>query len=193
MGGPVSLLTKDKSVNDTSGISGQAIYVVRQAVPAAKNARVIAAQQAVPLARSAGSSIKQGTNGAVAWVTPYVGAARHWAAPWLEQSATAVTDNLAPKVSDALITAAHKIDYVEPKQHRRLTKATVLAGSMLLTAAGAAAAFSLRRRDGNGGYTAAPMADTGESATSPTSMGDGDGPDETAMPDAEANGHPPIS
>lgn len=194
MGGLVSLLSRKQAINEPSGISGQAMNVARQAMPTAMNAGNIAAQQAVPLARSAGSSVKQGADGAVAWATPYVGAARHWAAPWLEQSATAVTDSLAPMISDALIMAAHKIDYIEPKPHHRLNRTTVLAGSMLLTAAGAAAALTMRHRNGNGnGYTAeAPTASGGQPTTSSGSINDGYGPDDPGMPDSEVNGHPTI-
>jgi hypothetical protein len=163
-------------------------------VPAARNAGTLASQQAVPLARNVGASVKQSADSAVAWATPYVGAARHWAAPWLEQSATAVSESLAPMISDALRTAAQKIDYVEPKR-RRIGKTILLAGSVLLTAAGAAAAaLSMRNRNGNGsGYTAdSPMAGSPDAATSGGSINDGYGPDERGKPEAEGNGHQTI-
>jgi hypothetical protein len=184
----VSVLTKKQSVSQTSTISDQAKNMAAQAVPAAKNAGALAAQQAVPLARNASASVKQTTDSAVAWATPYVGAARQWAAPRLEQSATAVSENLAPMISDALRSAAQKIDYVEPKRHR-ISKTTLLVGSALLTVAGAAAAaFTLRHRNGNG-YTAdGPMATSPDAATSPGSMNDGYGPDGHGKPDAEGNG-----
>jgi hypothetical protein len=190
----VSVLTKKQGVSQTSTISDQAKNMAAQAVPAAKNAGALAAQQAVPLARNASASVKQTTDSAVAWATPYVGAARQWAAPRLEQSATAVSESLAPMISDALRTAAQKIDYVEPKRHR-IGKTMLLAGSVLLTAAGAAAAaLSMRRRNGNGsGYTAdSPMAGSPDAATSGGSINDGYGPDDRGKPDAEGNGHQTI-
>jgi hypothetical protein len=186
----VSVLTKKQGVSYTSTISDQARNMAAHAVPAAKNAGALAAQQAGPLARNASASVKQGTDSAVAWATPYVGAARQWAAPRLEQSATAVSENLAPMISDALRTAAQKIDYAEPKR-RRINKTTILVGSALLTAAGAAAAaFSLRHRNGNGnGYAAdSSMGTSPDAATSPGSMNDGYGPDDRGKPEADGNG-----
>jgi hypothetical protein len=194
MGGSVSLLSKKQPVSDTSTIGGQAKNMAAQAVPTAKNVGTLAAQQAVPLARNAGATVKQTADSAVAWATPYVGAARHWAAPYLEQSATAVTEDLAPKISDALRSAAQKIDYVEPKRHR-ISKNVLLAGSALLTAAGAAiAAISVMHRNGNGaGYTAdGTMTTSPDAATSPGNINDGYGPDDRGKPDAEGNGHQTI-
>ncbi len=189
----MSVSTKKQGVSYTSMISGQAKNVAAQAGPVAMNARMLATQQAVPLARNVGTSVRQSADSAVAWATPYVGAARHWAAPWLEQSAIAVSENLAPKISDALRTAAQKIDYVEPKRHR-ISKTTILAGSLLVTVIGAAAALSLRSRNGNGtGYTAdSPMATSPDAATSPGSINDGYGPDDPNKPDSEGNGHQTI-
>jgi hypothetical protein len=190
----VSHSTKKQTVSYTSMIGGQARNMAAQAVPAARNAGTLASQQAGPLAKNVGASVKQSADSAVAWATPYVGAARHRAAPWLEQSATAVSESIAPMISDALRTAAQKIDYVEPKRHR-ISKTTLLAGSLLLTAAGAAAAaLSLRHRNGNGnGYTAeSPMASSPDAATSPGSINDGYGPDDRGKPDAEGNGHQTI-
>lgn len=189
----MSVLTKKQGVTYTTMISGQARNVAAQAVPVAINARMLATGQAVPLARNVGTSVKQSTDSAVAWATPYVGAARHWAAPWLEQSAIAVSENLAPKISDALRTAAQKIDYVEPKR-RRISKTTILAGSLVVTAIGAAAALSLRNRNGNGtGYTSdGQMASSPDAATSPGSINDGYGPDDRNKPDSDGNGHQRI-
>jgi hypothetical protein len=189
----VSVLTKKQGISYTSTISDQARNMAAQAVPAAMNAGTLASQQAVPLAKNVGTSVKQSADDAVAWATPYVGAARHWAAPWLEQSATAVSENLAPMISDALRSAAQKIDYVEPKR-RRISKTTILAGSLLVTAVGAVAALTLRNRNGNGaGYTAdGPMANGPDAATSAGSINDGYGPDDRGKPDAEGDGHQKI-
>ncbi len=190
----MSLLTRKQAITYSSNLRGQAKIMAAQAVPAAKNAGTLATQQAAPLARNVAASVQQGADSAVAWATPYVGAARHWAAPRLEQSATAVTENFAPMISDALKAAAQKIDYVEPKRHR-ISRATILAGSALLTAVGAAAAaFSLRHRNGNGpGYTAdGQVATSPDAATSAGSINDGHGPDDRGGPDAEGDGHQKI-
>jgi hypothetical protein len=184
----VSLLTKKPPVSGYAMLGAQAKSAAMQAMPAAVNATTTVANQAMPLARNAGTSVRQGADGAVARATPYADAARHWAAPKLEQSAVAISENLAPMISDALIAAAHKIDTNPPRQ-RRFSKSSVLAGSMLLLAAGAAAALTMRNR-GNGdmGFTAATSgADTGESVRI---VGADRGDEDMADPDA--NGHPYI-
>jgi hypothetical protein len=188
----VSLLSKKQPVSYTSMIGGQARNMAMQAAPVARNASTLATQQAVPLARTAGTSMKQGADGAVAWATPYVGAARHRAAPWLEQSATVMTESIAPAISDVLRSAAQKIDYIEPKPRHRMSMSTVLAGSMLLTAAGVAAAYTLRHKNGNG-YTAGTPVATSPDAASSGTINDGYGPEDPTMPDPEGNGHPTIT
>jgi hypothetical protein len=203
----VSLLSRKQHVDEVSGFRGHAMSAARQAMPAAMNVTSAAAQQAVPLAMqavplarqtvplawSAGTSVKHGADGAVAWAAPIANAARSWAAPRLEHSAVVISDNIAPMISDALIAAAHKIDTSKPKQSR-ISKSSLFAGSMLLIAAGAAAAFALMQRQENAaGYTAAtPAPDTGAGPASSRVNGEyGDaGP---GMPEADANGHPPMA
>jgi hypothetical protein len=185
----VSFLGKKHPDAEASRLRGQAMHLAKQAMPVAKNAGSVAAQQAVPLAKSAGASVKQGTDSAIAWATPKVGAARHWAAPRLEQSAATVTDNLAPRVSEALRTAAHKIDYA-PAKPNRLKRAAVLAGTMALTAAaGAAAAITLRHRQ-NGSANGAESKVSDPTVASLGTTQDGQGPGEQGMPDPDSNGHP---
>jgi hypothetical protein len=192
----VSFLGKKHPDAEVGGLGGQAMQmakqavpVAKQAVPVAKSAGSAAAQQAVPLARSAGTSVKHGADGAIAWAAPYVGAARHWAAPRLEQSAATLTDSVAPRVSEALRTAAHKIDYV-PAKPNRLKKAAVLAGTMALTAAGAAAAITLRHRQNNGTVKTAEPTVSDPTVASLGTIHDGQDPGEQGMPDPDANGHP---
>jgi hypothetical protein len=185
----VSFLGKKHPGAEAGRLSGQAMHLAKQAVPVAKNAGSVAAQQAVPLAKSAGASVKHGTGSAITWATPKVGAARHWAAPRLEQSAATVTDNLAPRISEALRTAAHKLDYA-PAKPNRLKKAAVMAGTMALTAAaGAVAAITLRHRQ-NGSSNGAGATVSEPTVASLGTMQDGQGPAEQDMPDPDANGHP---
>jgi len=146
------------------------------------------AQQAKPLARTAGDSIRHGADGAVAWATPKVDAARHWAAPQLEQSAHAISESLAPMISSALISAAHKID-VKPKKSKGRRQA-MLAGAMVLTAAGGAAAvIATRRLHSADGYPASGDA-SGPGGDQPDAERryDADG----GPPDSDMNGHPRI-
>jgi hypothetical protein len=191
MGGLVSLLSRKQPVNDVHGFGGHAMSAARQAMPAAMNATSMAAQQAVPLAKTAGAGVRQGADGAIAWASPYVGTARSWAAPKLEQSAMAINETIAPMISDALLAAAHKIDVSQPRP-RRLSKTRLLAGSMLLTAAGAAAALSLRHRhDASHGFSpATAMSGDGESGSA-ADRADGDfGQSDPGLPDADAYEHP---
>jgi hypothetical protein len=107
------------------------------------------AQQARPLAQTAGATVRQGAGTAMSRTTPVVEAARSWAAPQLEQSAHAISETIAPMISNALITAAHKVEL--PKQKQKSNRALV-AGAMVLTAAaGAAAAAAVRMRRSSGG------------------------------------------
>ena len=91
-----------------------------------------------------------GAGTAFAKASPAVDAARSWAAPQLEQSAHAITDTIAPAISDALITAAQKIEVPKPKKRGR---GGLVAGVVALTAAAGAAtlaAIRMRRQDNNG-------------------------------------------
>jgi hypothetical protein len=175
----VSVLTRKQPVSDASGLRGQAIYAARQVGPLAGKTLPLA-QQAMPLARNAGNSIRHSTDGAVAWVAPKVDAARHWAAPQLEQSAHAISESLAPTISSALISAAHKID-VKPKKSKGRRQAVLAGAAVLTAAAGAAAVFVTRRWQGTDGYT-----ESGE-APGIGPAGDGQPTDERSY---DANGGP---
>lgn len=194
----VSVLTRKQPA---SGLRGQTVHVARhvaplgKAVPLAQQAALQAqqaAQQAVPLARTAGTSIRHGADDAVAWVTPKVDAARSWAAPQLEQSARAISEHLAPMISDALLSAAHKIDVPKRRtwQRRRL-----MAGSMLLAAAaGLAAALAMRLRQQTEGLSGASTA--GGSAEPDTARGEtgtGLGFETDDGPDPDMNGQSTIT
>jgi hypothetical protein len=194
----VSLLIRNQPVSDTTSLSEYARLAARQAVPTAVSATSAAAQQAaplarqaVPLARTAGTSVRHGADSAVAWATPYTDAARAWAAPRLEQSAIALSENIAPMISDALVTAAHKIDASPRKRQRRVSKSRLLAVSMLVIAAGAAA-FMLRNRDNTDiGYTAGPP--SGGDETGDESVRVIREQDTAEWPDADSDGYPHIS
>jgi hypothetical protein len=197
----VSVLTKK---HPASAARWQAVQAVREARPLAKTVPLAqlaalqaqqAAQQAAPLARTAGTSILHGADDAVAWVTPKVDAARSWAAPQLEQSARTISENLAPMISDALISAAHKIDVPKRKPRQR---GRLIAGSMVLAAAASlAAALVMRLRQqadslsgasGVGGTSAEPGPDSARSEA-----GTGMGFDTDDGPDPDMNGHSTIT
>ncbi len=196
----MSVLTRKPDVSQPSGLRGHAAKAARQIAPIATKAAPLAqqaaqqaqyaaqqaqyaaqqaAQQAVPLARQTVPLARQGADSAVAWATPLVDAARSWAAPQLEQSAHALSESIAPMISNALITAAHKID-VPQQQPRRRTRLLVMA--MLVTAAaGGAAVVAIRRRQYANGFPAS--AENG-----PTSASEGPGYDIDRSPDPDMNG-----
>jgi hypothetical protein len=163
----VSVMTKKRPVNGTAGLRAQATSAARQFGPLAQQT----AQQAAPLAKTASDSMRQGAGNVAEWATPYVDAARSWAAPQIENSAHAITDSLAPMISDALITAAHKIDAPPRKSGSRRG---LIIGSVLVTAAaGTAALVFFRQRQELNGMSPMPA----------------EGNAEDGGPDADMNGH----
>jgi hypothetical protein len=185
----VSVLTRKPDVSEPTGLRGHAANAARQVGPIAGKAVPMAqqaAQQAVPLARQAGSTARHGADTAVAWATPLVDAARSWAAPQLEQSAHAVSDSIAPMISSALISAAHKIEVPQRKPRRRAGR--LLAVSMLLTAAASAAMLVLRRRQSANGMSAGSP--DGDSSKPSASEGPGFDINRSPDPDMNGNGSP---
>lgn len=180
----MSVMTRKQPVVDAAMLRTQAAHAARQMKPLAVKTMPIAqqaARQAVPLAKSATTGVRQGTDTAVAWAVPRIEAARIWAAPQLEHSAQAVTDSIAPMVSSALMSAAHKIEM--PRKRRR--RGALFAGIVLLAAgaAGGMAAVMMQRRRAAAGYPAA----AGTAAAGP-----GTGEGTAGEPDSDMNGHPRI-
>ena len=185
----MSVLTRKPDASERSWLRGQAAIAARQVAPITARAAPLAqqaaqqavplAKQAVPLARNAGSSARQGADSAVAWAAPLVEAARSWTAPQLEQAAHAISESIAPMISEALINAAHKIDV--PKRTRR-RKARLVVTSVLVTAAGGAvAAIAMRGHQYWNGSAAG-------SANGTTSASEGTGYDIDRSPDPDMNG-----
>jgi hypothetical protein len=165
----VSLITRNRPAVTGSGVRERAQRTAQQAIPAAKNAIPAARQQAGPLAksatetvRSAGETIRQTAEDAAAWAKPHaddvaawakphVEDARAWAAPRLERSGHAVQETIAPAISEAMITAARKLDVQPARRRRRWVRA--LAGTLILAGAlSAAAAVAMRRRPVEPGF-----------------------------------------
>ena len=92
-----------------------------------------ATDQVKPLARStkaaAGRGLRKG---------------RAWAAPQLEHAGQVLQDSVAPKVSEALASAARKIEPEKPKSGRR--KVLSIASVVLAAAASAVAAIARNRK-----------------------------------------------
>jgi hypothetical protein len=138
----VSVSTKKQAVSATNGFGER---FARAGRPVGT-----LAGKTVPLAQNASVSVRQGAGSAIARATPAVEAARSWAAPQLEQSAHAITDTIAPMISDALINAAHKIDVPKP---RRRIRGGMVAGAVALTAVAGAASFAaIRMRKQDNGF-----------------------------------------
>ena len=94
-----------------------------------------AKEQFTPLAKSAQLTASQG-----------VQQARTWAAPRIEQAGVAVQEQIAPKVSSAMIATARRIQPVPPRSRRRWP--VILAGIVTVSAA-AVAAILLRGQRAN--------------------------------------------
>jgi hypothetical protein len=161
----VSVLTKNRETTEPAGIRGYATQAANQLAPIARNA-VPVAQQAVPLARNAGVTFRQGTDTMVARATPLVNAARSWAAPQLEQSARAISENIAPMIAEALVATARKIDVPEQKP-RRGPRLLAVSGMLALAASAAAAAMAILRRGGSQGYSSISAVDDGGTTIRP--------------------------
>jgi hypothetical protein len=161
----VSVTTRKQAVLTSNGLGDR---VARAGRPVGS-----LAGKTVPLALNASTTLRQGAGTAIAKATPAVDAARSWAAPQLEQSAHAITETIAPMISDALITAAQRIDVPKPK---RRTRGRVIAGAVALTAAVGAATFAaIRMRQQDHGFAANGQDMTAPPATEP-GLGEEPGP-----------------
>lgn len=193
----MSLLTRKQAVDALpdgintlpASLSRRARRAAEQAAPIAKQLADQAApiaRQAVPKAKQAGAVALQGGQDAVAWAAPHVDDARSWAAPHLESAGIAVRETIAPKISDAMVSAAHKLD-VTPKR-RRWPK--VLAGLALAAAATAAAAAVVRRRrsDPFAYEPPSPAAEADGVAAQATEAARQNGEADGARAEADANG-----
>lgn len=109
-----------------------------QAKASAVRAQELARQattQVVPLAKSAQESAGRGLLGA-----------RAWTAPRVEAGGLAVQERLAPAVSAAMVTAARRIEPIEPPKARRRRWPVIVVGVVVVGAGCAAAAQVLRNR-----------------------------------------------
>jgi hypothetical protein len=157
----VSLMSRNRSQPQFTGVRGQAMQV---------------ANQAIPLAQSAGGIIRDSANDAVVWATPRLNDLRAWAAPQIEQAGFAVRDTIAPRISDALVQTARKVDV--PKQHRRRWPRLLVGTLLLAAAASAATAISRLRQEADAGYTPSTSPVGGSSGSTLTDLAehrDGDG------------------
>jgi hypothetical protein len=127
------------------------------AAASAKDRAKDAAAQAIPTAKSAGTTavqgVRQGVHGAKEWATPRIEdavlGAREWAAPRIEEVAGAVTTTVAPKVSAALLETARQVRPGGTKKtgiRRLLDWRWLLGAGAVIAAAGAGAAVTMRRR-----------------------------------------------
>ncbi len=192
----MSLMTRKNPAGNGAGVRDRAVAAAQQAVPTAKNAIPKAKQQAGPLARNASTAIRHSAEDAAAWARPraeevaawarpHVDDARAWAAPRLERSGVAVQESIAPAISDAMITAARKLD-VKPARRRRRWAGVLTTVTLLAAAASAAAAVLLRRKPVEFAYTQDGGPDEMRAEADPT---DGPGLAEAngSQPDTEAS------
>lgn len=209
----MSLLTRKRASDaELAGLRGRARRAAKRAVPIARQAVPIArqraapiarqavpiAKQAVPMAKQAGAAARQSAEDVVAWATPHVEGARQWAAPQLERTSVAVRETIAPRISDALVSAAQRLDTTPAPKRRRWPR--LLAGTVMLAALASAAAAIAKRRQRDAvayeqeSYPAAdratsPTVEASDGATPPTAgeadrLADADG----SQAEAEVNG-----
>jgi hypothetical protein len=110
-----------------------------------------AAAQVKPLAKNTQEAARRG-----------VLQSRTWAAPRIERTGQVLQDNVAPKVADALSTAARRI---EPERPRSRNWWTLSGIAILIAAAATAAAAALRKRSSTASAIPAAEEDTGEPAS----------------------------
>lgn len=193
----MSLLTRNHHADDVVGVRSRAMQRAQRALPAAKNA-IPRAKQVVPLAMNAPTVVRLRAEEAATWarpvvddvtvwVKPRVDDVRSWAAPRLERSGMAVQDSIAPAISEALISAAHRLD-TRPAPRRRRWAGPLGITMMAAAAATAALAVAMRRRPVMVSYPPADI-DPGDMPSSPGMPGgqhlaDADG----SQPDTEVNG-----
>jgi hypothetical protein len=157
----VSLMTRKNPAGNTAGVRDRAMAAAQYAQQAAQQAQQ-AAQQAAPTAKNAIPIVRQGAEDAVAWARPraeevaawarpHLDDARSWAAPRLERSGLAVQESIAPAISEAMLTAARKLE-VKPARRRRRWASVLTTVTLLAAAASAAAAVLLRRKPVEFGY-----------------------------------------
>lgn len=147
----MSLNRAGRSVSDKASIGDRARGVAVQAIPQAKQAGTTAVH-----------GVMQGVEGA-----------RGWAAPRLDQAADAITATVAPKVSSALHSTATRVQPVTPARSgiRRLLDWRLLFGlGAAVAAAGAAAAFTMRKRYESATADAKDAANTASDSTSTGSV-----------------------
>jgi hypothetical protein len=151
----VSLLTRKHPVDNMVDARDRAVQTVQRAVPVVQNA-IPKAKQAVPLAKNAGNAVlrsaedaaawaKPHVDDAAAWAKPHVDDARSWAAPRLERSGIAVQESIAPAISEAMVSAARRLE-VPPARKRRRWVSALAVTMMIAAVASAAAAVAMRRR-----------------------------------------------
>jgi hypothetical protein len=167
----VSLMTRNRSQQQVTGLRGQAMQV---------------ANQAIPLAQNAGATIRNSANDAVVWATPKLNDLRTWAAPQIEQAGFAVRDTIAPRISDALVQTARRVEVPKPRRRRW---PGLLVGTLLIAAAASAAtAISRLRLEAEAGYTPSTSSVGGSSGSTLTDLsehrdGDGSNPADSELGD----------
>lgn len=107
-----------------------------------------AAAQVKPLARTTQEAARRGLLHS-----------RTWAAPRVERTGQVLQDNVAPKVADALSSAARRLEPEKPRSRNWWTLSGI---AVLLAAAATAAAAALRKRSTTASTVPADETDTDE-------------------------------
>jgi hypothetical protein len=144
------------SRNEPQQRTGHLVTSVRRRVRQTAVRLQPAADKVMPLAKDAGTAVRQQTN-----------RTRAWAAPQVEKAGQVVQDNIAPKVSSLLSAAARRL---EPDKPRRRNWRKVAGFSAVAAAASVLAAAVRRRMKPSADAASGDLEDAGSvAAAGPTS------------------------
>jgi hypothetical protein len=186
-----TMLTRAKKASSTA--TRNAVDARDRAAPRVRQGTIRARKWAEPRVRQATLNAKVARDRAAPRLEQAVHDVRQWSAPRIEQAAHTFEESVAPRVSEALVATAHKIEPVGQTVKRRAWP-RLLAGLALAAALGSSIAAALRRRRPAGAseFMAEDEAetDTSEPKMPGPRMSDTDSTREDArqMAEAEANG-----
>ena len=151
------MFSKTASQDAKSRAVAGAKLVADQARQYSGRAREVASTQFTPLARNAQLTASRGVYNA-----------RVWVAPRLERTGVAVQEQLAPKVSAAMVATARKM---EPVQARSRRWPAVVAGIVMLIAAAAAGGLLRSQRNAASNQATPPPDPMPPAGSRPDSQG----------------------
>jgi hypothetical protein len=184
----VSVMTRKQSAmpstemqHQARKLAAQASKLAEQAGPATKQAAKMAQEGARHGARTA----RQGAGQAAEWARPQVSRARVWMAARAASGSVSVQENVAPKVSSMLATAARRLD---PPQTKTRRWPRIMLRTTVLAASAAAIAVVLRARSRSTTDPSSSEPPTGATVARPAPVPDQATESDRPMAESEFNG-----